>query len=246
MNIVEAIKKGMEKGYKENLYLCNVFSDFQEKVREYLLTVNVAQQLLDCNKNYEYKIHIEYPVIDFYNNAFKVLKNKDDSIFTDYIFRKSHLEYERKLEKIDIAITYEEHQFSTYRSFCGIEIKGINKKTNQITKDAERLAQGMIETDETDKNSIEQSFCAFLIRLDNPKKLFDQKLYKTLKEKHYKKWNEKCYEYNKQFSTLSFIPEIFDIKIKFPKDIQIYDDDYDNLVAETGGICGCIIHIKRR
>jgi hypothetical protein len=73
MNLVEVkenIKKGLTNGYKQNLLLLSSYNSFIDQVQEYLLTVNVAQQLLEWNNQHIYRIQIEYPVFHFYNNAF--------------------------------------------------------------------------------------------------------------------------------------------------------------------------------
>jgi hypothetical protein len=44
-DVKEQIKIGLKEGYEQNLLLLSSYSDFIEQVREYLLTVNVAQRL---------------------------------------------------------------------------------------------------------------------------------------------------------------------------------------------------------
>lgn len=45
--IVESLKKGLRNGYQQNRVLLSSYNEFIDKVREYLLTVNVAQQLIE-------------------------------------------------------------------------------------------------------------------------------------------------------------------------------------------------------
>ena len=168
-NIEKYIIKGIKKAYSENLQLHSIFDNFTHKVREYLLTVNVAQQLIEWNKRFEYKIFIEYPLKNFSENAFIPNKIVGDSIFNQTLLQRNskHAETKRLSQQIDLAITKEESNISIFnRSIVGIELKGINKQISLILKDIERLCKLMVKKDEISENSIELCYSAFLKRFD--------------------------------------------------------------------------------
>jgi hypothetical protein len=157
--ITDVIKKGLIKGYRENLLLLSSYNDFVDQVREYLLTVNVAQQLLEWNNQHLYKINIEYPVFSFYNNAFLAYYWDITDIFNMSIIRREEglSPTDKRYQKIDIAITQEQSgdNASTHeRTLVGIELKGINKNETEIIRDAERMAKAMVLKDKSSENSI--------------------------------------------------------------------------------------------
>ena len=105
-------KKGMIKEYKENIRLLNHYDSCYCNVRKYLLTVNVAQQLLEFANNHYCNINLEYLVKYFYNNAFLKEKFVGEKITVENIFnwfkmirRKEYLPTNELREKIDIVIT---------------------------------------------------------------------------------------------------------------------------------------------
>ncbi len=108
--LIENIEAGLNKGYTQNLLLLSSFDDFIDNVREYLLTVNVAQQLLEWNSDHHYKIRIEYPVRHFYSNAFLSHDYVGEDIFDMKIVARSgeHSPTPRLNQKIDLAIAQDE------------------------------------------------------------------------------------------------------------------------------------------
>jgi hypothetical protein len=99
--VQQAIISGMIKGYNENQLLTTNYRDFQNTIPEYLLTVNVAQNLIKWNEHYKYKINIEYPFSNYLNNAFKgysIIYENNDVFNQTHILRKTH-ESDRSIEK---------------------------------------------------------------------------------------------------------------------------------------------------
>ncbi|MDP4208433.1 MAG: hypothetical protein Q8928_06425 [Bacteroidota bacterium] len=251
--IAEIIKKGLQKGYKQNLLLLSSYNDFIDQVREYLLTVNVAQHLLDWNENHLYKIQIEYPVLNFYNNAFPAYKLDAVDIFNmNIISRKSgHSPTDKNYQKVDLAITEERSGDvgSHERSLVGIELKGINKNENDIIKDAERLAKAMLIEDSTDENSILLGFCGFLRRFDKSEELVNSLLINKWNEEETQRWQNICNDLNTKYPKLRFSIEIFEIvNTAYEKIAAIHkemDSDYSEVASDTGIVSGGILSMQR-
>jgi hypothetical protein len=100
-----SIKIGLIKGYEQNLLLLHSNNDFIDQVREYLLTVNVTQQLLLAKEqnSYNVKIHLEYPVVNFYNNAFPPHIWTDD-LFNLIVWRLKHPSLTSKLHQKKLTL----------------------------------------------------------------------------------------------------------------------------------------------
>ncbi len=157
-NIEAVIKKGLMKGYKENILLQSSYNSFHSKVAEYLLTICIAQSLLIWNDNQNehsrYKIFLEYPSKDFINNAF--LSSKLDSapsVFNQKIVnRQNHKPFGKPKGRIDIVIA--EENILHIHTKVGIEVKAINKTQKKIISDINRLVHAMVEEDNIGENNI--------------------------------------------------------------------------------------------
>lgn len=253
--ITDRIKEGLKKGYRENLLLLSSYNDFVDQVREYLLTVNVAQQLLDWNSHHSYKINIEYPVFSFYNNAFLAYYWDITDIFNMSIIprEEGHSPTDKRYQKIDLAITQEQSgdNASTHeRTMVGIELKGINKKEAEIIQDAERMAKAMILKDKSSENSIKFCFCGFLRRFDTTEKMVTIAYIKQKTETETKRWETICKNLNNQFTDLIFSIEMFEI-INTPLEAvhemhTEMESDYSEVANSTGTVVGGILIINRR
>ncbi|MCW3111461.1 MAG: hypothetical protein JWQ09_5967 [Segetibacter sp.] len=254
LEIVENIKIGLAKGYKQNLLLISPYNDFIDDIREYLLTVNVAQQLLGWDKQHNYKIQIEYPVSSFYSNAFPAYDWEFTDIFDMAIISRQpeHSPTKKFHQKIDIAITHESLDNSDKhdRSLIGIELKGINKNESEIIKDAQRLAKAMLLKDKIADNSIKFCFCGFLKRFDKSHEMvtIDYINRKSLEETDL--WNKICNDLNTNFEDLNFSINIFEV-INTPFEVvsEIHkqmDSEFSEVANDTGIVVGGILTIDRK
>jgi len=253
--IKENIKIGLTNGYKQNLLLLSSYNSFIEKVQEYLLTVNVAQQLLEWNKLHINKIQIEYPVFHFYNNAFLAYEWDIKDIFDMAIIQRQlgHSPTNYLQQKIDIAITQEQNgsNASTHeRTLSGIELKGINKSQAEIISDAKRMSYAMLLTDKVSPNSIEFCFCGFLRRFDEDEEMVSKTFIQKKTTEELNHWSIICNNLVTDYPTLDFSIEKFNIinttldeVVDFHKKI---DSDYSEIANETGTVVGFILTINRK
>jgi hypothetical protein len=249
--ITDTIKNGIKKGYGQNILLLSSYNDFIKQVREYLLTVNVAQSLLEWNVNHCYKIYIEYPILSFYNNAFPPYTFKDNEIRN---YRKhDHSPTDKKYQKIDIAITCEENGSmgtSFERSCVGIELKGINKKDSEILKDIERLANAMLLQDKIDKNSILFGFCGFIKRFHKYNVLVTNSMIETTYENDRQHWLDVCNRLNSKYLDLLFSVDIFEIINTSCETVASIHKEKESDIAvianETGIVSGGILTVQRK
>lgn len=221
--------EGLRLGYNQNTVLRTEFNDNSKSIIEYLLTVNVAQQLIECNKNdngWGYAINLEYDVEEFLKNAFlpyRIVGGLFDSEIihpTIKDFLKEEKEKERKdrefrYGRIDIGISQENNSFSDYKeSISGIELKGINPTTESVTKDVERLVKAMELSDGKFDNSITECYCLHVKKLGGDKNLSKESVLKNAKKK-----------------SLSDLEKSLRASIDFSKkdiDIKILSEDSDN------------------
>ena len=257
MNLVEikdTIQKGLTKGYNQNLLLLSSYNDFIDQVREYLLTVNVAQQLLDWS-SHTYRIQIEYPVYHFYNNAFAAYEWDVKSIFEMDIIQRQpgHSPTEKLHQKIDIAITQEQtgtNASSNERTLSGIELKGINKSEDEIIRDAKRMSIAMLRTDPVSNNTIEFCFCGFLRRFDKSREVVTETFIQQKINNEQSRWDKVCADLAATYPALDFETEKFDI-ISTPVDKvaefhKQMDSDYSEVANDTGLVVGYILTITRK
>jgi hypothetical protein len=253
--IKDNIIKGLTKGYKQNLLLLSSYNDFIDQVREYLLTVNVAQQLLDWNQDHMYKIQIEYPVFHFYNNAFIDYDWDVKDLFDMAIIQRQsgHSPTEKLNQKIDIAITQEQsgNNASTHeRTLSGIELKGINQSEDEIIKDAKRMSNAMLRTDPISPNSIEFCYCGFLRRFDKGEEMVTDNFIQNKIAVEQNRWNVICNNLATEYSTLDFYVEKFDIvntPLELIADIhKQMETEYSEVANDTGIVVGYIMTIKRK
>lgn len=253
-DIKENIKKGLSNGYKQNVLLLSSDSNFLNEVREYLLTVNVAQQFLSWNEQNRYKIHLEYPVLHFYNNAFVDKRwETTDLLNFGIIERQSEHSPTNKLhQKIDIVITQEQNS-SNYpangRVLSGIELKGINVRDSEILDDAKRMCKAMMRADAISTNSIEFCFCGFLIRFDKDEDIVTDAFINTKITEVQNRWDKICFILATDYPSLDFTVEKFDI-VNIPLELVIrnqqqLENDPSEIANETGIIVGYILTIKK-
>lgn len=259
--IIKSIKDGIKNGYEENLEFFYDFNRLQNSIREYLLTVNIAQALKLNNSVNLYYINLEYPLIKFYDNAFPstiiACENNENaplSIFnTKIISRKKHSPTKNQSKKIDIVITKDcsKSIWGGKSSYAGIEVKGININPQLIKIDINRLVKAMVETDTIAENSIELSAVCFLKCYINKRKYTDKEQIENNTKNIELTWNKTLTQYKQDYPSLSFEFLTFDIASYASEDIPIADEDpryasYDYNPEESGNVLGGIIVIAQK
>lgn len=215
--IKEAVKAGIVKGYTQNLKLIGNYTGLVDEVRKYLLTVNVAQKLLDWNADHKFRIRIEYPVLHYYLNAFVPSKWDAKDIFEISATqrRTDHSPTESLSQKIDLAVVEEgrDAMLADYeRTLAGIELKQVNTSEPAILEDLERLCKAMIKTDDVSENSIQLAICGFLRRLDKEEVITTETDIKGATERLVARWKKVCSELPEDLkSKLEFIVEDFNV-----------------------------------
>ncbi|MDT3740741.1 MAG: hypothetical protein RO257_14715 [Candidatus Kapabacteria bacterium] len=255
-NIESAIKKGLMKGYKENILLQSSYNSFHSKVAEYLLTICIAQNLLIWNANQNehsrYKIFLEYPSKQFINNAFISSKYIDNStIFNmNKEYRLKHQPFGKQSGRIDIAISEEDigENLGNPLSLIGIEVKAINQNYYLILSDIERLSQMILETDTIGQNNINAGYCIFLENMFKEKNLADNRTISLLKSKCLQKWNERITKFNCDHG-IKITTEVFDVEKSAEEDVRQshkeQESDYEAVARDTGLVLGVLIKILR-
>ena len=229
--IEKYLMNGLRFGYQQNTVLRTEYNDNSKKIIEYLLTVNVAQQLIEWNEkeaHWSYAINLEYDVEEFLKNAFLPYRITgglfDSEIISPGIkdFLKKEKEKKKKKEdtefrygRIDIGISQENIEFSGYKeSISGVELKGINPTTDSVIKDIERLIKSMELSDKDFDNSIQECYCLHIKKLGGDKSLSKEEVLKNAKKKSLNNL-EKNIRDNIDFGSKDI-------------DIKIISDDTDN------------------
>jgi hypothetical protein len=249
--IINSVERGLLKGYKENLLFLYDFNSLVRNVREYLLTVNVAQELYKIANGH--KIKLEYPIKKFYNNAFTEATLKGDIFDLQFVSRSKNLSPKKtESSKIDIAICYDSNEgflSEKERSKVGIELKGINSSVNLIKKDLIRLCNAMILTDKISENSIVFCISGFIRRFDKDEKIIDEQFISFSKSKENEKWKKVFNDLGKTYNNLNFSIKEFDIERTTYEMIEAghkaMESDYYDIAIETGSVVGYIILIEK-
>ncbi|RKR08913.1 hypothetical protein C8C83_0508 [Flavobacterium sp. 90] len=254
LDVQELIKDGLIQGYKQNILFTQNYSDLQSRVIEYLIVVNVAQNLEKFSFQNDIYINLEYSLNDFYNNAFPLFIFEGGVFDQKYIGRKKHSPEDSKSKRIDIVLT-SDSRFSgewgtTQKSLIGIEIKSINQSDKKIRKDVNRMAQAVSLKDEIGINSIQACFTCFFKRFDNDNSTLTsiQIDNKTSFEK--KNWQKYFEEMAYIYPELLF--ELIDTSIvnipaeEFRNFSFDPEADYGDLITNTGCINAYMIKVVRK
>lgn len=247
------IKAGLIKGYKQNTLFTQNYSGLQDRVIEYLIVVNIAQQLETfCLRNY-IQVNLEYPLNSFYNNAFPSFTISGKILEQDFKNRKNHSPEDSKSKRLDIVLTQDKKAdnewFYSVKSIAGIEVKSINQPLRKIKKDIRRLAKAMNLKDEISHNYIEVCFSCFFRRFEKNTTSITKKTIerKTIKERE--KWESYFQTLKTKFTDINF--ELIEINIiNLPvedyhqADPEI-DSDYSDVVENTGFINAYMVKITR-
>lgn len=240
-NAIQAtIIEGMKNGY----YKCLMYLDETEEglsfVREYLLTVSVADSL--HNKYYSlYQVRVEHPYQKFSDNAFPPFSFRNNNPF--YCINRTRVFTKRDRRKIDIGLS----TANGLRSLCGIEIKAINQPFRKIKNDIDRLSFALERKDEVDESSLQACFVTFLIRSD---KRFEYACCADVQ-----KSKEKCRakiekvlssQLRPKYKDLFYTVECYDIDIlTVEQESKRVFDNGEDFSHRTRAIFGYIIKISR-
>lgn len=235
--------------YEENLRLSYQRTDFQSRLIEYLIVVNIAKKLFDWGWTKLLHIQLEYPIYDFYNGAFPEFSLKPR------LKRKNHNPNKNKSGRIDIAITKEPYKSYAYRkpnhqSLVGIEVKSFTNSNSTIKKDIVRLSEAMILQDDIAKNSIRAGYLLFYKKLDKPNQIIEDNEIPKMKKKELMKWELILDEYRQKFAPLLFHLQPIEIKEAALAELRDkFDPDFieHSEVAENSGLVMCyLITMKRK
>lgn len=253
IEIENLIKEGLIKGYKQNLFFTQNYSDLQSRVIEYLIVVNIAQELEHYAFQNYIQVNLEYSLNDFYNNAFPSVITTGKIFAQDLKHRKNHTPIDSKSKRIDIALTkdvkIEGELISSIKSFVGIEVKSINQPNKKIKKDIERMATAMNLQDDISSNNIACCFSCFFKRFDNDSTTISKQdiIKKSGQEKA--KWEAYFKKVEDRFPKLKF--KLLDTNIvNLPVDDFKYespelDYNYEDLLEKSGFINAYIVKITR-
>ena len=247
------IKQGLINGYKENILFTQNYSDLQSRIIEYLIVVNVAQELKEyCFKN-GLDVNLEYSLNDFYNNAFPSALIEGDFFNTKLLNRKNHSPEDSKSKRLDIVLTTENanngEPFNSKKSFIGIEIKAINQSNKKIKQDVIRLSKALSLTDPISENYIKAGFACFFKRFDRENSILSKKEFDAKAKREVAKWETYFEELGKIYKELRFtITEIKVTNLPVEDYIAYFKEeqlDYSQVAQSTGFINAYIIRIDR-
>lgn len=251
--IENRIKQGLINGYKDNILFTQNYSDLQSRIIEYLIVVNVAQELKEyCFKN-GLDINLEYSLNDFYNNAFPSAVIEGGIFDSKLLNRKNHSPEDSKSKRLDIVLTSEiannGEPFNSKKSFVGIEIKAINQSNKKIKQDIIRISKALNLTDPISDNHIKAGFACFFKRFDKEEIILSKEAYEIKAKKEIEKWETYFDEFGKIYKELRFT--ISEIKVtnlpveEFTFRFQEEQYDYLEVAQSTGFINAYIIRIDR-
>ncbi|MDL2212641.1 hypothetical protein LJC29_01580 [Bacteroides sp. OttesenSCG-928-N06] len=251
-NIEACIKKSIKKGYDLNLAFHSYFDEFTDTIREYLLTISVALELLEWNEEHKYKIFVEYPLRQFYENAFPPFSFEGNTIFNQHIVSREYkYDNSKSKEKIDIVITEEDSNSYPLidRSLVGIELKGINQTELLIIEDIERLSKAISNVDSISNNSIVLGFVIFIRKFDKYNDIVHEHNVESYLSAEEQKWNTTFCSLNEKYPTLNFELQNFDICTHtYESRKKCFEDNCDVCEVQnaTGCIYGYLIKILRK
>jgi len=260
---IQDIEKSIQKGLQRAYYSFASSSDlgnFRSKVIEYLFTAFIFKELVGSAKPRKFAISLEYPARFFYENAFNIFP---------FGPRAAKNELERtpppppedfkspENGRIDIVITkmlttvhHKRKNRFIERSIAGIEVKGINPKSDLLLADYNRLAFCLLsEYRQNDENSIAGCFIGYVKKIGGEKRITSKKKVKKELEGLAAK-QASIFIKSKYCSRLENKIEVFDI---YSYDEEEYKDqtpgeywEYGDAASETGAIFGITVKLQRK
>ncbi|WP_339725226.1 hypothetical protein [Maribacter stanieri] len=247
--VEEILISSAKYSYEENLRFSYKRTEFESRLIEYLIVINIAKRLFDWGWHKLIHVQLEYRIKDFYNGAFPEFSMKPR------LKRKNHNPIKNKSGRIDIALTKEPYRAYNYRdpihkSLIGIEVKSFSNGYSKIKEDIVRLSEAMVLIDEIGENSIRASYLLFYKKLDKPNQIVIDDDIPKMKNKVLIKWEATLEEYRKNYTQLVYDFQPIEVKeaalaeLKERFDPDFFDHDE---VAENSGLVMCyLIKIKRK
>jgi hypothetical protein len=247
--------KGLRKGYNQNQILHTSFIDNKSSIVEYLLTVNVAQQLIDWNERYDntYSLYLEYPTELFFKNAFLPFMDVGNDIFNKNtiqpkVLKSLNEKEEIRTGKIDLVVSKGKIGYGDFKeSVIGIELKRINPNLTKVLEDIKRLVIAIELEDEDFNNSIQSGYCIFIKRLGgNRRPSREQALEKAMRKsiKHITTKIKANIKTTK--AKINIHNELIDIKtLEYFKAQNREDLSSDEVAEETKVVFSVLVRISR-
>lgn len=182
--------EGLHSGYNQNLELQTSYYQV-ESVTEYLLTVVVAQRLLDWSRENgrHYSINLEFSSLEFFKQAFLPYMMVGD-IFDIQTIHPEVLtlissNVEIRVGRIDIVVNKENHKYDNFKeSIFGVELKGINPAQEDVFEDILRLILALKLNDPKFENSILAGYCLHIKVLGGNQRISKDKSLEDAKAKY--------------------------------------------------------------
>ena len=182
MNIEHYLIDGLSIGYNQNQVLHTAYINNETSIVEYLLTVNVAQKLIEWNESqkWNYSLYLEYPTDKFFKNAFLPYMQVGDDIFDSDIIHPEVTKSIKQNDKIrtgriDLVVCKEKSGFIDFKeSLIGIELKGLNPNLDKVVEDIDRLVLPIEMEDDKFENSIQAGYCLHIKKLGGDRRLSTQ------------------------------------------------------------------------
>jgi hypothetical protein len=244
-NLIEHIKQGIKNAYHENAVLKTSYKSFHGKIVEYLVTVNIAQQLIKWNaeENHLYSICLEFDVTEFAKNCLSTEIKIIDLWDSELLIPDPDSTKISDSGRLDIAIFKEDN-----RSYSAIEIKAINQGYVGIFADIERLINLVnIKDNNSDiKNSVDECYSCFIKYIGGSKKISKDSGLKSAATRILKDVRTKIA--NLIAGTVCKV-EVFPFIITKSSLTDISEnkliEEYSEAAEETGLVFGVIIKISR-
>ncbi|MEO8236266.1 MAG: hypothetical protein ABI549_12680 [Flavobacterium sp.] len=251
--IESRIKKGLINGYNDNILFTQNYSDLQSRIIEYLIVVNVAQELKEYCFKRGIDVNLEYSLNNFYNNAFPSAVIEGDIFNSKLVNRKNHSPEDSKSKRLDIVLTSEmqnnNETFPSTKSMVGIEIKSINQANKKIKQDIIRLSKALNLTDPISENYIKAGFVCFFKRFDKEDKIMSNKEYEIKVKKELEKWQTYFQDLRETYTALRC--SISEVKVatstaeNYVQNFQEHEYDFSEVAQNTGFINAYCIRIDR-
>jgi hypothetical protein len=242
--IEQCIQRGVGKGYFQELAFSGCGNEFEADITEYLFTINVAQQLLEAkraNRWNDYSICLEYSANHFKANAFPefLLGPRRDR-------RPDHVSI--RPGRID-TVVLNSTLHNQWRSFVGIELKGINPQLGLVFDDLHRLADAMLAEDPINPNSIARGYCAFVHRLYNGREALEaDQIRETIRARQADLERDIAEELRDSSGILASL-HFWEIWVRGATEVAeaIPEDlwEYGDIARETGGVVGALVRLRR-
>lgn len=237
------IHEGLKEGYKLNVIFNLIEDEFPISIIEYLLTVSVAKKINDFileKRHYQYKVGLEYSLYSFYLNCFPANKFEEgNDIFSIKYIRRVVEGLSKNQKRLDIAVIGKDNN----RSYCGIELKGINPSTGSKQNDLDRLAFAFEHTSNMDDNSLNDSYFGFLYNPSNKNEITENEEISLQSLENIINTDKKIFENEHPTLELEFTHRILN---KSYSDSFGDDSDYHEVAYNTGVIYSVVYKITQK